>query len=121
MTNAAVQKEAFPLAGGLTTVNVQTLAKLNRMMTNDDAANLTKPHIWKCVTDSIRARLGRGSEGFIAVTMRCQKVFPDITTREELSFVTSTRGEFCESIKKGSTHCTALFDAVTLNQSSAVS
>lgn len=36
MTNAAVQKEAFPLAGGLATVNVQTLAKLSML-------SLTKP------------------------------------------------------------------------------
>lgn len=36
MTNAAVQKEALPLAGGLTPVNVQTLAKLSML-------SLTKP------------------------------------------------------------------------------
>lgn len=115
VTTTAVQKEAFPLAGLLSKVMAQTLAKLNRMMANDDSANLTKPHIGKCVTDSIRARLGRGSEGFIAVTMRGRKGFSDITTREELSFVTSTRGEFLESIKKGSTVNAALWDVCFFN------
>ena len=122
MTNAAVQKEALPLAGLLSNVMVQTLAKLSmlnlskpdidsgRMMTNGDAANLTKPDIGKCVTDSIRARLGRGSEGFIAVTTRGRKGFSGLTTRgagefkDTLggSFATNTRAEFSDSIKKGS-------------------
>ncbi|WP_423784233.1 host cell division inhibitor Icd-like protein [Ewingella americana] len=105
----------------LSIVMVQTLAKLSMlnlskpdidsasMMTNDDAANLTKPDIGKCVTDSIRARLGRGSEGFIAVTTRGRKGFSAVTTRgaDEFkdtlngSFETSTRAEFSDCIKKG--------------------
>lgn len=141
MTNAAVQKEALPLAGLLSNVMVQTLAKLSmlnlskpdidsgRMMTNGDAANLTKPDIGKCVTDSIRARLGRGSEGFIAVTTRGRKGFSGLTTRgagefkDTLggSFETNTRAEFSDSIKKGSHVDATLWSCTSAYHSSGAS
>lgn len=126
----AVQKEAFTLAGLLTKVNVQTLAKLSMlslskpdiesgsMMSNDDARNLTKPHIEKCVAGYM--------EGFIAVTMRVRKDFSGVTTRgaDEFkdtlggSFATSTRGEFSDSIKKGSHVNAAPWSCASVDHSS---
>ena len=102
------------------------------MMTNDDAENLTKPNIrsvedladWPPETVKETA-----PDGLLRPVRELGKIFSDIAIRgrQEFkdtlggSFVTNTRREFLEPIKKGSTHCTALFDAVTLNQSSAVS
>ncbi|TKJ94581.1 host cell division inhibitor Icd-like protein [Erwinia persicina] len=151
MLNTVVQIKGFPLDSLLAKVMVQDLAELSLnltkpdihnlsklvigiagMMTNDDAENLTKPNIrsvedladWPPETvketalDGLLRPVHELGEGFSGIAIRGRQEFKD-TLRG--SFVTNTRGEFLESIKKGSTHCTALFDAVTLNQSSAMS
>ena len=133
----AVQKEAFTLAGLLTKVNVQTLAKLSmlnlskpdidsgRIMTNDDAENLTKPDIGT-VRDGVSLPVRAGEEGFSDVTMRGWKDFSGVTTRgaDEFkdtlggSFATSTRGEFSDSIKKGSHVNAAPWSCASVDHSS---
>ncbi|CAO97473.1 Similar to phage immunity repressor protein [Erwinia tasmaniensis Et1/99] len=110
VTQAAVQKEAFPLAGLLVNVMVQSLKEtvISRPITGSE--NLTKPHVVESFS-TIEMKRGinclAGVQGEFSGTLE--------------SFVTSTRGEFkdtlrhfattahkgslefCESIKKGST------------------
>lgn len=136
-TATAVQKEAFPLAGLLTKVNVQTLAQLSML-------NLTKPDIGvrkpasymrECsVCKSVESHrspefigdyhsakvsaqnlskpdIGKGAGG-------AAEGFSVVTTREELSFVTITCEGFSDSIKKGCTVNAALWFCASVNQSS---
>ena len=120
MTKVAVQKEVFPLAGLLTKVNVQTLAKLSML-------SLSKPemHVRKtmsCMRDCAVRRCVQANRSakffadyhsakfsaqnltkphFEKFTTGCLEDFSEVTTRGKLSFVTSTSPEFSDSIKKG--------------------
>lgn len=123
---ATVQKEAFPLAGGLTIVNVQTLA---HNLTKPDtqrhkaafymcdyplckslAAHQSPEFIGDCHSAKFSAQnlskpdIGKGAGGsaedLSVITTRGADGFKDTLGG---SFATSTREEFLESIKKGST------------------
>lgn len=43
------QRKGFPLAGLLSNVMAENLAKLSLLMTNDDTSNLTRPDIYLTV------------------------------------------------------------------------
>lgn len=128
----AVQMKGFPLAGLLSNVMAENLAKLSLnltkpdifalgMMTNDDISNLIKPDAAECKTmpyirdyvvctaPNFETSTRGGVFGEVRAREEC---FSDITTRggnhsTGRSFRRSTRvreGEFLESIKKGSTY-----------------
>ncbi|EKN6079691.1 host cell division inhibitor Icd-like protein [Yersinia enterocolitica] len=90
MYNLTVQNEAFTLAGYLSKVDIE------------NACNLSKPDIESAIARSST----HINEGFIGVT-----------TRGGLSFATSTRDEFSDSIKKGSTANATLWPHVEKVQS----
>ncbi|HGC0568354.1 TPA: host cell division inhibitor Icd-like protein [Escherichia coli] len=125
----AVQMKGFPLAGLLSNVMAENLAKLSLnltkpdifargMMTNDDISNLIKPDATECKTmPYIRdyvvctaPNFETSTRGGVFGEVRAREEgFSNITTRggnhsTGVSFRRSTRvheGEFCESIKKG--------------------
>ncbi|HFI5288021.1 TPA: host cell division inhibitor Icd-like protein [Citrobacter freundii] len=125
----AVQMKGFPLAGLLSNVMAENLAKLSLnltkpdifargMMTNDDISNLIKPDATECKTmPYIRdyvvctaPNFETSTRGGVFGEVRAREEgFSNITTRGGThstggSFRRSTRvreGEFCESIKKG--------------------
>ncbi|QPS94106.1 host cell division inhibitor Icd-like protein [Atlantibacter hermannii] len=125
----AVQMKGFPLAGLLSNVMAENLAKLSLnltkpdifargMMTNDDISNLIKPDAAECKTmPYIRdyvvctaPNFETSTRGGVFGEVRAREEgFSNITTRGGNhstggSFRRSTRvreGEFCESIKKG--------------------
>ena len=125
----AVQMKGFPLAGLLSNVMAENLAKLSLnltkpdifargMMTNDDISNLIKPDATECKTmPYIRdyvvctaPNFETSTRGGVFGEVRAREEgFSNITTRggnhsTGVSFRRSTRvheGEFSESIKKG--------------------
>lgn len=125
----AVQMKGFPLAGLLSNVMAENLAKLSLnltkpdifargMMTNDDISNLIKPDAAECKTmPYIRdyvvctaPNFETSTRGGVFGEVRAREEgFSNITTRggnhsTGVSFRRSTRvheGEFSESIKKG--------------------
>ncbi len=125
----AVQMKGFPLAGLLSNVMAENLAKLSLnltkpdifargMMTNDDISNLIKPDAAECKTmPYIRdyvvctaPNFETSTRGGVFGEVRAREEgFSNITTRggnhsTGVSFRRSTRvreGEFLESIKKG--------------------
>ncbi len=108
MTQAAVQKEAFPLAGLLVNVMVQSLKEpvISRPITGSE--NLTKPNAVEYFSTINR------TGGNLCLT-DAWKEFSG-TLRH---FATNTRTgslEFCESIKKGSTANATLCDTATCNR-----
>ncbi|PHZ30431.1 hypothetical protein CS537_17175 [Yersinia mollaretii] len=90
MYNLTVQNEALTLAGYLSKVDIE------------NACNLSKPDIESAIARSST----HINEGFIGVT-----------TRGGLSFATSTRDEFSDSIKKSSTANATLWPYVEKVQS----
>lgn len=82
----SVQNEAPTLAGHLSKVDIE------------NGCNLSKPDIGNAIAGS-PTHIG---EGFSIITTRGWEDFIGVITRCGLSFATSTRDEFSDSIKKGS-------------------
>lgn len=144
MQVATVQKEASPLAGGLTMVNVQTLAHnltkpdaqghmaafymWDYSLCKSRAAHQSPEFIGDCHSAKFLAQnlskpdIGKGAggsaEGLSALITRGADGFKDTLGG---SFATSTREEFLESIKKGSTMNAALFLCASANHYSGAS
>lgn len=106
----AVQKRAFPLAGLLSNVMAENLAKLSLNLTKPDAAECkTMPYIRDYAVCTAPNFETSTRTGLFAPVRTREEGFSDITTRGGNhstggSFRRSTRvreGEFSESIKKG--------------------
>lgn len=94
MYNLTVQNEALTLAGYLSKVDIK------------NGWNLSKPDIESAIARS-PTHIG---EGFSDITTQGWEDFIGVITRGGLSFATSTRDEFSDSIKKGSTVNATLWD-----------
>lgn len=103
MYNLTVQNEALTLAGYLSKVDIENACNLSKPDMRSRIAGseiLTIPKVYRAAEKVIFLTFDDGVESFSDITTRTEEDFIGVTTRGGLSFATSTRDEFSDSIKK---------------------